>query len=141
MKISKKNLRNLVGIKNRRDFLHVQKHQRKCVRPGFVLQSAATPATNHGETDDTTGDTTAYIDVRYGLTVSGRVDKRAVIRNRIKRRLRSLAADILACEAAPGYDYVLIGRKQAYDRSYDELKRDLRSCLKKMDLMKQDLEQ
>ena len=47
---------------------------------------------------------------RVGFTCSKKVGN-AVARNRAKRRLRSLAAEVLAPIALTGWDYVLIGRR------------------------------
>ena len=53
-------------------------------------------------------------------------------RNRIKRRLRAAAADIIPAVAVPGYDYVLIGRPMSATRPYDALCADLKWCLGKL---------
>lgn len=72
---------------------------------------------------------------RIGYTVSKRVDKSAVKRNRIKRRLRAVAADVLPVIAKDGYDYVLVGRPATATRPYDTLKNDIKWCLGKMELL------
>ena len=74
---------------------------------------------------------------RYGLTVSKKVDKRAVVRNRIRRRLRAAARDTLGQYAAPGTDFVLIGRQVSATRPYADLCRDLKWCIEKMGFGKQ----
>lgn len=53
----------------------------------------------------------AEAEVRFGLTVTKKLGN-AVVRNRIKRRLRE-AFRQAAAEATPGHDYVLIARKNA----------------------------
>ncbi|MCI5049283.1 MAG: ribonuclease P protein component [Rickettsiales bacterium] len=58
---------------------------------------------------------------RAGFTVTKKVGN-AVVRNRIKRRFRALAADMLPELGRNGSDYVLIGRKAALTTPYDELK-------------------
>ncbi len=68
---------------------------------------------------------------RIGYTVSKKVNKSAVKRNRVKRRLRAVAADILSGHAKIGRDYVLIGRKDTIDRPYADLCKDLKWCLKR----------
>src|SRR3546814_5964517 len=52
-----------------------------------------------------------------------------VIRNRARRRLRAVVADVLSARAEPGCDYVLIARAATADRSYDDLLRDLGKAL------------
>ncbi|MCK5373872.1 MAG: ribonuclease P protein component [Alphaproteobacteria bacterium] len=65
------------------------------------------------------------------MTVSKRVDKSAVKRNRIKRRLRAVAADVLSQYAKDGVDYVIIGRKETAIFPYNSMINDLKWCLKR----------
>ncbi|MCL4767551.1 MAG: ribonuclease P protein component [Hyphomicrobiaceae bacterium] len=64
---------------------------------------------------------------RLGFTVSKKVG-RAVVRNRIRRRLKAAARELMAL-AHPGVDYVIIARPAAVDRPYAELKADLAQAL------------
>jgi ribonuclease P protein component len=64
-----------------------------------------------------------------GFTASKKVGN-AVMRNRAKRRLRALAREVLAQEARPGWDYVLVARPAAtVERSFAGLVEDLRLAL------------
>ena len=65
---------------------------------------------------------------RLGLTVTKKLGG-AVIRNRIRRRLRAAAREIFPAHAAPGTDYVLIARKAAYDRNFEALLDDMKRAL------------
>ena len=69
--------------------------------------------------------------VRYGLTVSRKVGG-AVVRNRARRRLREAARAVLSAHAAPGHDYVLIGRPATVARPYPALLDDLSIALKRV---------
>ena len=69
--------------------------------------------------------------IRFGLTATKKIGN-AVIRNRTRRRLRVLAHEILSAHGKPGYDYVLIGRAATKHRTWDGLRTDLRSALKKV---------
>ena len=69
---------------------------------------------------------------RVGFTVTKRVGN-AVVRNRIRRRLRAVADELLPAAAA-GVDYVLIGRAGTEDRPYDALRRDLATALARLHL-------
>ncbi|WP_395688514.1 ribonuclease P protein component [Aestuariivirga sp.] len=68
---------------------------------------------------------------RVGFTATKRLGN-AVVRNRIKRRLRALASLHLESVARPGHDYVLIGRDTSAARTFPELERDLGSALKRL---------
>lgn len=69
--------------------------------------------------------------VRVGFTVS-RVVGGAVVRNRVRRRLREAAGTVLGAHAGDGLDVVLIGRKAALGRAFDALKGDMETALKKL---------
>jgi ribonuclease P protein component len=68
--------------------------------------------------------------MRLGITVSRKVGG-AVIRNRMKRRFRALAREILPQAGIAGADHVLIGRTQGIERPFGELADDLRRALAK----------
>ena len=68
---------------------------------------------------------------RVGFTTTKKLGN-AVIRNRIRRRLREAARLTLPAIARPGFDYVLIGRAGAADRPFAELRKDLNSALKRL---------
>ena len=61
---------------------------------------------------------------RIGYTASRKVGG-AVQRNRAKRRLRALVAEIMAPKAAKGWDFVLIAREVTVTRSWNDLRSDL----------------
>ena len=123
MQASRENLALMSGLRKRQEFLAVQSSGKKWISQGFILQIAP-----HNQSDP------PKFGLRLGFTVSKKVHKSAVQRNRIKHRLRAVAADILPLYAKRGYDYVLVGRLTAADRPYETLKSDLMWCLKKMDL-------
>ena len=70
--------------------------------------------------------------VQVGFTCSKKVGN-AVTRNRAKRRLRAVAADVLPRCGRPGWDYVLIGKPDAtVTRQISDLRRDLIFALNKL---------
>ena len=54
---------------------------------------------------------------RVGFTVTKKIGN-AVVRNRMKRRLRALARETLPALGLPGHDHVLIGRSGGVERDY-----------------------
>ena len=119
---TKKNIKSLGRLKKRSDFLCAQKTGKKWVSKSMVIELA--PNNNLG--------------LRYGLTVSKKVDKLAVGRNRIKRRLKAVACNILPEYIHHNIDIVLIGRQSTEQRSYEELQTDLRWCLRKLEITNQE---
>lgn len=73
--------------------------------------------------------------LRYGITVTKKTAQNATDRNRIKRRFRALVNDILADAKLGNRDIVLIGKMAAATRPYEQLKKDLLWCLKKLGLV------
>lgn len=107
-------------LKQRADFLRVAQGA-KFAAPGLVLQGRA-------RTDDDPAP-------RVGFTVSKRVGN-AVERNRVKRRLKSLANRLIPLYAAPGHDYVVVGRRAALRRSHAALCADMKTALRKIGAIK-----
>ncbi|MEM7614449.1 MAG: ribonuclease P protein component [Pseudomonadota bacterium] len=67
--------------------------------------------------------------IRVGFTCSKKVGN-AVARNRAKRRLRAAVRAVLAQHGRPGWDYVLIGRKDTTAAlPFAQLTRDLARAL------------
>lgn len=109
----------LARIKQRPDFLRIGQDGRKWVTPFFILQAQAqTPPSS----------------IRVGFTVSKKAGN-AVKRNRIRRRLRALADNVLVTHGKAGMDYVFVGRAAAFDCEFEELKKNLLWALKRMDLL------
>lgn len=65
---------------------------------------------------------------RFGFTVSKKIGG-AVVRNRVRRRLRALVAALEPGQVRQGCDYVLIARPGAVERPYQELRSDLEQAL------------
>lgn len=117
---TKSQLRMIESLPKRADFVHAYQKGDKWVSKGVVLQ--AVPGVEGR--------------VRFGITVTKKISKSAVVRNRIRRRLRAAARDIFPNFAMPGFDYVLVGRAGSIEYPYGALKGDLKWCLKRMDRLK-----
>jgi len=68
---------------------------------------------------------------RIGYTVTKKIGN-AVVRNRMKRRFRALARDVIAAQGAPGCDHVLIGRAGGVERDYATLRAELVKAVSKL---------
>ena len=69
--------------------------------------------------------------MRLGITVTKKIGN-AVIRNRMKRRFRVLAREILPEAGFKGADHVLIGRAGGVERDFAALKAELGKALAKL---------
>ncbi len=101
-------------LKLRRDFLAAAR-AKSCALPGVVVQMRARGDEN---------------EPRVGFTVTKKLGN-AVVRNRIKRRLRAAAGAAMPGLARAGHDYVLIGRTATATRDFVALTSDLTSALKR----------
>ena len=68
--------------------------------------------------------------LRVGFTVTKKIGG-AVVRNRMKRRLRALARELLPTGGIPGADHVLIGREGGIERDFGLLRQELAKALDK----------
>lgn len=67
---------------------------------------------------------------RYGFVVSKRIDKRAVVRNKIKRKVRRCIEEKLN-NIQGGHDMLFIIKKNIADQSFDALSGLIQATLKK----------
>ena len=95
-------------LKKRREFLRAASRGKRAARPGLVLQALA-------------GEPGA---LRLGFTVTKKVGN-AVVRNRIRRRLKEAVRLAGAAAADPGRDFVLVGRRPALDMPFSDLVSDV----------------
>ncbi len=66
--------------------------------------------------------------MRIGITVTKKIGG-AVVRNRMKRRFRALARELLPTSGIEGADHVLIGRDGGIERDFDALRIELGKAL------------
>ncbi|MEA3016598.1 MAG: ribonuclease protein component [Sphingomonadales bacterium] len=85
--------------------------------PGFVLLVRP-----RGDDDST---------MRLGITVTRKIGG-AVVRNRMKRRFRALAREVLPEAGVSGADHVLIGRSGGIERDFSAMGEELRKALRKI---------
>ena len=72
---------------------------------------------------------------RYAFVVSKKVDKRAVVRNKIKRRLRSCIEKMFN-KIKKGYDFIFYVKKRAASQVLEDLCLDVKAALAKEELLK-----
>ncbi len=113
-------------LKRRSDFLRIAAARCKSVTPGLILQAMTR------KDDSADASTEKEMPIRVGYTASKKVGG-AVERNRARRRLRAVVAKIIPDHAKPGYDFVLIARKETLTRPFPKLLEDLIKSLKRLE--------
>ncbi len=111
-------------LKRRSEFLRIAGSGQKWAAPGLVLQ-----AWKRSADAPVSGDQPS---IRVGFTASRKVGN-AVARNRVRRRLRAAADKVLPEMAREGFDFVIIGRAATLNRTFDDLVKDLKTALKRLD--------
>lgn len=105
-------------LKKKADFAEVQGNGRRIPSAHFLLIiSRQTTKTS-----------------RLGLVVTKKLDKRAVVRNKIKRRLRDIVRHLLP-EFVAQRDFVIIARQGVTELSFDEFKLEITALLRKAKLL------
>lgn len=67
---------------------------------------------------------------RFGIVVSKKIDKRAVVRNRLKRLFRDALSDLMK-SIVPGHDILIIVKKEALRKNKKENLLEIRRVLGK----------
>jgi len=106
----------LVTIKKRADFIAANSGMR-ATAPGFILLIR-----DRKDSDAT---------MRVGFTVTKKIGG-AVVRNRMKRRFRALARELVPEKGMAGADHVMIGRANGVERDFALLRSELAGALDRL---------
>lgn len=119
--VSRSNWRSL---RQRADFLRVQNTGQKWVTPSFVLlalRPSGSPATDSLPA--------------FGITVTKKATKAlggAVVRNRIRRRLRAAIDHVVPQFHLSGWELALMARSESMDKEFTLLVKDLSWAIKRL---------
>ena len=108
----------LITIKKRSEFIKSNKFSKKIYTPNFIIQKIETNKT----------DKIPY----FGFTITKKIGS-AIVRNKIKRRLKAIIKELLKCKDKYfdlSFNYVLICKKEIVKLSYNDLKNELKDEFK-----------
>ncbi len=71
---------------------------------------------------------------KFGIIVSSRVSKKAVVRNKLKRQIREILREFLI-QIRGGYNIIIIAQSRALDLDFDSLRYQLVFLFKKSHLL------
>ena len=103
----------LITIKKRSEFIRSNKFSKKIHTSNFIIQKL----------ESNTIDKIPH----FGFTITKKIGS-AIIRNKIKRRLKSIIKELLKCKDKYfdlSSNYILICKKEIVKVSYDELENEL----------------
>lgn len=106
------------------EFDRIKKQGRIINGPLFGLLVAKPPTTNHQPQA-----------TRFGFIISTKIDKRSVVRHRIKRLL-SEAARLNLDKIKHGHDFVFLAKKEIIGKSFREVKKEVEIRLERAGLLK-----
>ena len=115
MGLSKKN-----RLRNWRDFRAVYSQGIRRNSPHLILRGLLTTNSDRQSSIEPT---------RLGISISQKVSKKAVVRNRIKRQIRGAFRELLPL-VCPGWKIVIVVRSQAIKCKYEHFLRELEQLLK-----------
>ena len=99
-------------LKKKKDFAGLQAQANKFYSKHFLILIASSPTSNS----------------RLGITITTKVDKRAVGRNRLKRRIREVFR-LTRRRLVKNFDILVIARQNASFCPYDQVKREILGIL------------
>lgn len=105
-------------VKRRSEFLEIQSSGRKFKTKNFIFIAKNSSAS------------------RIGITVTTKVHKRAVVRNKLKRQIREIYRRLFSYLEST-QDIVVIAYQGAIELSYLEIKKEINYAFRKMGLLEQ----
>ena len=103
----------LITIKKRSEFVRSNRFAKKIYTPNFIIQKLVSKKTDNLP--------------HFGFTVTKNIGS-AIVRNKIKRRLRSIIRELLKYKDKYfdlSFNYILICKKEIVKVSYDDLENEL----------------
>ncbi len=110
----------------------------RALRPGFgpghLEGSANGQAFAESAQLATPNSQTHELPTRIGISISQKVSKRAVVRNRIKRQLKAILRPLLP-EIAPGWQLVIVVKASATQCDYEQFLQELKQLLRSAEVI------
>ena len=103
----------LITIKKRSEFIRFKKFSKKIYSQNFIIQKLETNKNDNIP--------------HFGFTITKKIGS-AIVRNKIKRRLKSIIRKLLKCEDKYfdlSFNYILICKKEVVKVSYNDLEKEL----------------
>lgn len=112
-------------LKHRQDFQKVYKQGGRYSSPHLTIRTLFEPCEENSIVCQGTC---------FGISVSSKISKRAVRRNRIKRLIRSSIRELLP-QVSPGWKVVIVVRPGSLECKYEHFLRELKQLLIKAEII------
>lgn len=113
-------------LRSSREFKRVR-GGRKAGTASFLIEGKARPGAADGDSER--GEAATAGEPRFGFTVTKKIGG-AVVRNRVRRRLKAIVRDLDPALARPEFDYVVVARSGAVDQPFADLSAEFRRALR-----------
>jgi len=113
-------------LRHRNDFSTVYQRSRR-------VRGSCLSLRVHDRRKPSDGGSSAIAATRIGITVSRKVSKRAVVRNRIKRQIRAIWRQLLP-QISPGFDVITIVHPAATECNRSQFLQELKQLVTKAEV-------
>lgn len=126
-------------LKHRQDFQHVYQQGICCGGRYLIVRALSSlelvpTSENYTSQPLSSGEQQEAKPTQIGISISRKVSKKAVVRNRIKRRIRAVFLDLLP-EIYPGWKIIVVVRSPAVECEYEHFLRELKKLLRKAEII------
>jgi ribonuclease P protein component len=115
-------------LRHRRDFNTVYQVGSRQSSPSLTLRALRAKPREQAAANPAAELVAPVLPTRIGISISQKVSKRAVVRNRIKRQLKASFRDLLP-QIAAGWQLVVVVKPSATQCSYEQFLQELKQLL------------
>ena len=102
--------------------------------PSKALQSVGAQLASNADSSVSHYSSHLPIPTQIGISISQKVSKRAVVRNRIKRQLKAIIRALLP-QIAAGWQLVIVVKPSATQCSYEQFLQELKQLLRRAEII------
>ncbi len=117
----------IISIKKSSDFKIIQKNAHKKHALSIILLQH--PTLINSKLNNKFVDDNQNFNCRFGITISKKIHKSAVVRNKIKRRIKNILKELLPIISKSNYDYIIIAKQQILELDYNKIYNDIKRLL------------
>ena len=117
-----------------RDFSRVHRRGTRAATKHLAVRALNLHRPKGADVKSVDGGKPSALSSSFGISISRKVSKRAVVRNRIKRQLKAIIRQNLP-EIVPGWQVVIVVRPAAVECGFDDFLRELEGLLKKLKIL------